>query len=287
VNDVAPHDYYGTALRNRAALLALAVEAGGREGFTQIASLVGTRLTANADYTTTQEQAWLVMAAHAMAAGNELAYSLDGEQKKATRDPVVINPDRAAIERGVKLKNEGDGTLWMQVTARGVPNEPLPAATQGLSVNREFLTLEGRPANLRALRQNERLIVSIGGRNLDGNYHEVALLDLLPAGFEIETVLTDEKAKSFAFLPKISDTRIAEGRDDRFFASLNLGRRTYRSWWDSDEDIKRAIGSFHVAYVVRAVTPGNFALPAVNVSDMYAPRVYARSGMGRVEIAPR
>jgi len=288
VNDFDRHEYYGSPLRNRAALLALASEAGGREGFTQVAALVGARLTANADYTTTQEQAWLVMAAHAMAAGaGDLAYSLDGEQKKATREPVVVNPDRAAIERGVRLKNDGDGPLWMQVTARGVPNEPLPAGSDGLSVQREFLTLDGRPANLRALRQNDRVIVSISGRNLDGNYHEVALLDLLPAGFEIESVLTDEKAKSFSFLPKISDTRIAEGRDDRFFASLDLGRRTYRSWWDSDEDVKRGRGSFHVAYIVRAVTPGNFALPAVNVSDMYAPRIYARSTMGRVEIAPR
>ena len=41
------------------------------------------------------------------------------------------------------------------------------------------------------------------------------------------------------------------------------------------------------ADVVRAVTPGSFVLPAVNVSDMYAPRVYARSGMGNVAIAPR
>ena len=99
--------------------------------------------------------------------------------------------------------------------------------------------------------------------------------------------MTEDKAKPFGFLGKLSDTRIAEGRDDRFFASLNLGRRTYRSWWDSDDDVKRALGSFHVAYIVRAVTPGNFALPAVNVSDMYAPRIYARSTMGRVEIAPR
>jgi len=215
------------------------------------------------------------------------AENLDGERKTGTRDPVVLNPDGAAIARGVRVKNEGDGTVWMQVTARGVPNEPLPAATQGLSVQREFLTLDGRPADLRRLRQNERLIVSISGRNLEGGYHEMALLDLLPAGFEIETVLTEEKAKSFTFLPKLTETRIAEGRDDRFFASLNLGRRTYRSWWDSDEELKRSVNSFQVAYVVRAVTPGSFALPAVNVSDMYAPRVYGRSAMGRVEIAPR
>lgn len=288
VNAIDRNDYYGSALRNRAALLALAAEAGGREGFTQVASLVGERLSANVDHTTTQEQAWLVMAAHAMAgSGGGLAYSVDGERRTATRDPVVINPDQAAIARGVRVKNEGDGTLWMQVTARGVPNEPLPAATQGLSVQREFLALDGRHADLRRLRQNERLIVSISGRNLEGGYHEVALLDLLPAGFEIETVLTEEKAKPFGFLPKLTETRIAEGRDDRFFASFNLGRRTYRSWWDSDEEMKRTINSYHVAYIVRAVTPGSFALPATNVSDMYAPRVHGRTAMGRVEIAPR
>jgi uncharacterized protein YfaS (alpha-2-macroglobulin family) len=286
-NAVGPNDYYGSALRNRAALLALAAEAGGREGVAEVASVIGERLTANVNQTTTQEQAWLVMAARALAGGSELAYSIDGEQKKARTEPVVINPDQAAIGRGVKLKNEGDSTVWMQVTARGVPNEPLPAATQGLSVRREYLTLDGRPANLRSLRQNERLIVSLSGRNVEGGYHEVALLDLLPAGFEIETVLTEEKAKPFTFLPKITETRIAEGRDDRFFASLNLGRRTYRSWWDSDDEMKLSINSFHVAYIVRAVTPGSFALPAVHVSDMYAPRVYGRTAMGRVDIAPR
>ena len=285
INEYDSHDYYGSPLRNRAALLALAAEAGGREGVTQIASAVGERLAANIDFTTTQEQAWLVLAARAMAAGGELAYSVDGAQKKATTEPVVINPDQAAIARGVRLKNEGDSTVWMQVTARGVPIEPLPAASEGLSVNREYLTLDGRPANLRSLRQNDRLIVSLSGRNVEGGYHEVALLDLLPAGFEIESVLTEETAKPFRFLPKLTETRIAEARDDRFFASLNLGRRGYRMWWDSEE--QRVANSYQVAYIVRAVTPGSFVLPAVHVSDMYAPRVYARSAMGRVEIAPR
>ena len=90
---------------------------------------------------------------------------------------------------------------------------------------------------------------------------------------------------SFPFLAKLSETRIAEARDDRFFASFNLGRRSYRSWYDDAAD--SFTNAFHVAYIVRAVTPGSFVLPAVNVSDMYAPRVYARSGMGNVMIAPR
>jgi uncharacterized protein YfaS (alpha-2-macroglobulin family) len=220
-----------------------------------------------------------------MASGGELAYSLDGERKKAASEPVVINPDSAAIIRGVRLRNDGDGTVWMQVTARGVPIEPQPAASEGLTIAREYLTLEGHPANLRALRQNERVIVSLSGRNVEGGYHEVALLDLLPAGFEIESVLTEDTAKSFPFLPKPSETRIAEARDDRFFASLSLGKRTYSVWWEDKDE--RYYNTFNVAYIVRAVTPGSFALPAVHVSDMYAPRVHARSAMGRVDIAPR
>jgi hypothetical protein len=196
----------------------------------------------------------------------------------------VLNPDHAAIARGMRVTNDGEHPVWLQVTARGVPLDPQPAASEGLSVRRRFLTLAGETANLARLRQNERVIVSIDGRNLDGGYHEVALLDLLPAGFEIETVLTDDTVKSFPFLDALSDTRITEARDDRFFASFNLGRRSYRSLWDADGVYGN---TFHVAYIVRAVTPGSFALPAVNVSDMYAPRVYARSGMGSVTIAPR
>jgi len=280
-----PGEYYGSPLRNRAAILALATEAGGRDALAEVVNAVRERLVAKIDRTTTQEQAWLLLAARAMSAGGELAYSVDGQQRKAATEPVVLNPDQAAVARGMRVTNDGERPVWLQVTARGVPLDPLPAASEGLSVRRQFLTLTGQPANLARLRQNERVIVSIDGRNLEGGYHEVALLDLLPAGFEIESVLTEETVKSFPFLAKLSDTRIAEARDDRFFASFNLGRRAYRSWWDDPAD--NFTNSFHVAYIVRAVTPGSFTLPAVNVSDMYAPRVHARSGMGSVAIAPK
>ena len=280
-----PHEYYGSPLRNRAALIALATEAGGREALAEVVNAVREKLVAKIDQTTTQEEAWLLLAARAMSAGGELAYSVDGEKRKAATEPVVLNPDQAAVARGMRVTNDGERPVWLQVTARGVPIDPQPAASEGLSVRRQFLTLTGEPANLARLRQNDRVIVSIDGRNLEGGYHEVALLDLLPAGFEIETVLTDDTVKSFPFLAKLSDTRIAEARDDRFFASFNLGRKTYRSWWDDPADTYA--NAFHVAYIVRAVTPGSFVLPAVNVSDMYAPRVYARSGMGNIAIAPR
>lgn len=281
------HDYYGSSLRDRAALLALAPEAAGREGLVEVATAVRQRLVAKIETTTTQEQAWLVLAARTLSGNAELAYSVDGDARKAATDPVVINPDAAQLDRGMRVRNEGDRPIWLQVTARGVPKEPQPAAERGLSVDRSYYTLDGKMPNLANVRQNDRLVVSISGYNLDGGYHQVALLDLLPAGFEIESVINKETVKNFPFLPALSRTRIAEARDDRFFAALDLGRQPYRSWWQTDEDELRGGSRYHVAYIVRAVTPGSFALPAVNVSDMYAPRIYARTAMGHVTIAPR
>ena len=164
-----------------------------------------------------------------------------------------------------------------------MPVDPQPAATAGISVQREFLKLDGEPSSLGRVVQNERFIVSISGRNLEGGYHEVALLDLLPAGFEIESVLNEETVKSFPFLPEITTTRIAEARDDRFFASFNMGIRPYQTWWDTSA---KNPNSYHVAYIVRAVTPGTFTVPATNVSDMYAPRVYGRTAMRTLTIVP-
>ena len=168
LDESVPGDYYGSRLRDRAALLALASEAGGRDGVAAIVGSVRDRLVARVDETTTQEQAWLVLAAHALGSDAELDYSVDGDKQRSTKDPVVLNPDTAALARGMKVKNEGQQPVWLQVTARGVPKEALPASSEGLSVNRRYFTFDGEAADLSKLRQNQRLIVSIEGRNLDG-----------------------------------------------------------------------------------------------------------------------
>ncbi|MBS0224290.1 MAG: alpha-2-macroglobulin family protein [Proteobacteria bacterium] len=284
IDDRDPNDYYGSPLRDRAGLLALASEAAGRDGLTSVVGSVRQRLAARVDQTTTQEQAWLVLAARALG-GGELAYAVDGQSKKSASDPVVLNPDAATLQSGLHVRNDGDKPIWLQVTARGVPKDSQPAATEGLSVTRSYYTLDGQPADLARLRQNDRVIVSLEGRNLEGGYHEAVLLDLLPAGLEIESVLNDDTVKSFPFLSALTSTRIAEARDDRFYAAFDLGKRPYRNWWFYGDD--KPDYSFHVAYIARAVTPGSFALPAAQVSDMYAPRVYGRTAMDRVTIAPR
>jgi alpha-2-macroglobulin len=43
--------------------------------------------------------------------------------------------------------------------------------------------------------------------------------------------------------------------------------------------------AFTTAYVVRAVTPGVFALPGATVEDMYRPELRANTAAGTVEVS--
>ena len=42
---------------------------------------------------------------------------------------------------------------------------------------------------------------------------------------------------------------------------------------------------FTLAYVVRAVTPGDFVMPGAVIEDMYRPGEFARTAVGRISIS--
>ena len=75
----------------------------------------------------------------------------------------------------------------------------------------------------------------------------------------------------YAWLGELSEPRIAEARDDRFLAAIDLRQRR----------------SVRLAYIVRAVTPGEYTFPGAVTEDMYRPDVFGRSGSNTVTIAPR
>ncbi len=265
-------------MRDRAALLALATEAGGREGVAAIVGAVRDRLVAHVDETTTQEQAWLVLAAHALGGSGELAYSVDGDKRTAKTDPVVINPDAAAVARGVKVKNEGDQPFWLQVTARGVPKEPLPAATKGLSIERSYFTFDGDDADLAKVRQNDRLIVSLAGLNLRRRLSRGGAARP-PAG-RLRDRVGDQRRHGEVLPVPAQAHADPHDRGARRPLLRRLRPRHAASIARGGTTTRTTATAFHVAYIVRAVTPGRFALPAVNVSDMYAPRIYGRTRHG-------
>lgn len=205
--------------------------------------------------------------------------SLNGQQMAERR----VMADAARLAQGLVFRNNGrgPGPVWRSLSLSGAPLAAPPAMSAGFSIEKRVYRMDGSGANLEAIRQGDRVIVVISGQPDGVRNYPTVLVDLLPAGLEIESVLGPEDGAGgvqydgsvhdgpFAWAGSISYANVAEARDDRFVASSNLH------------------GSFRWAYIARAVTPGRYTMPAAQVEDMYRPGVMARTSTGTVRIAPR
>ncbi|HTH97703.1 MAG TPA: alpha-2-macroglobulin [Stellaceae bacterium] len=276
---------YYTHRRDLAGLIAISAEAGD--------SAVNTALVARfkdekwaLDDLNTQDKAWLLLAAHAL---NKDAKSVrliaGGKEMPNLALPVELSPDLSAIKAGYTVQNGSDRPLWATLTLTGAPSSAPPAIEQGYSIDKTYLTTDGKPLDPAHLKQNDRFIVSLSGEVKDDDDHRSVLVDMLPASWEIEAVIRDND--DYDFLGPMSKARVEEARDDRFVAAFDLGKQQDRD--QSVDDDKDHLGSnqFHVAYLVRVVTPGHFALPEAVVSDMYRPTVMGRTKSAATVADPR
>jgi len=281
-NEADPRSYegyrYGSLTRDVAGLITM-VARGQRLGllpglFDRISELAP-RLR----YTTTQEKAWLLFAAEALArSGGEIDITAQGAASVSDGDPTTVLPTADEIATGVQAVNQG-GDIWRATSVVGVPIEPQEAMANGLGIRRSYFNLDGSPADLDNVMQNDRIIVLILGQMEDNYYREMVALDLLPAGFEIESVL---HSGSHNWLPGLTHAQTQEARDDRYVAAFNLGNRYRPLAPDSDGNLIQP--TFAVAYQARAITPGEFVRPPAYVEDMYNPRVAARTEMGTLTV---
>ena len=272
-----PGDWYQTPVRDVAAVLALAAEAGQ----TELVDRLAQRLERDAPdpiSMSTQEQAQVLLAAHALLARGQVNVSLNGQAGAGQR--VVANAAR--IAEGLTFRNDGQGNIWRTLTVSGAPRQAPPATSQGFALFKSIYSFTGGSVDLNAVRQGDRLVIVVGGEPEAARTHPALVADLLPAGLEIETVLGPEdglgtpqwdgsrRSGPFAFVGELSTGRVTEARDDRFIAAIDVTGSPFR-----------------FAYIARAVTPGTFAMPGANVEDMYRPGVFARTSTGRMRILPR
>jgi alpha-2-macroglobulin len=280
-------DYYGSALRDWAGVMTMAAEAGE----TGVMASLYRRfewVNENPDDLTTQEKAWLLLAMAQIAKHEApVDISVNGAAMTASGHPITLTPSRTLLAKGYVVKNASSRDLWESVSVEGIPTDPLPPESKGITLTRHFWTLDGKHADLSKVRQNDRLIVTLEGATADNRHHQIAVLDLLPAGFEIEGVVkTDSEGKSaYPWLGQLRPLRLTEALDDRFVASFTV-HPDEPSIFINDSK-KEETGNYLIAYIVRAITPGTYILPAATASDMYRPAIEARTAMGWVTVLPR
>ena len=260
---------YGSALRDAAALVSLAGEGNApRATLMQAVSRVEAARGLS-PYTSTQENAWLVLASRALA-NETMALDVDGAPVKTA----LYRSYKAAEMSGkpVKITNTGNAPIQAVVSVGGSPVTPEPAATNGFKIERNYFTLDGKPADVSKVKQNDRFAVVLKITEAKPEFGHIMVSDYLPAGFEIDNphLVSSGDTGTLAWIEDGEEPQNTEFRDERFTAAVDRAA--------NDKSI------FTVAYVVRAVSPGKYVLPQAYVEDMYNPSRYGRTGTGSVEV---
>lgn len=259
---------YGSDLRDGAAVVALAAEVRSTAiGDPQrLANALARR---QRDWTSPQEKAWLLMAAHALAESGAQGLRIDGEP---AADGTALQFEAAEIGDGkVVIENGSRRSKQVVLTTFGVSAKARPAHGEGYRLEREYFTLQGVPASLEAVRQNDRLAVVLTVHPEQPRRARLMVDDPLPAGFEIDNpnLVTSGDVGGLGWLDTDAKVERAQFLDQRFTAAVNA---------DGDQSVR-------LAYIVRAVSPGRFHHPAALVEDMYRPEFRAWTESGRVEVA--
>jgi uncharacterized protein YfaS (alpha-2-macroglobulin family) len=264
---------FGSALRDAAALVTLASEGRAPQKTIDDAVLrIDTARTLAAS-TSTQENAWLVLAARALAKQlNSISLNVNGETRQGAlyRN---LRPDDLASSYAVQ--NNGDGNVQTVVSVSGSPITPEPAAESGFKIERSYHTLAGEAADPSKARQNQRFVVVLKVTEPQPQFGRVIVADYLPAGFEIDNprLVSSGETGALDWIADGAEPVHSEFRDDRFTAAFDR--------------VADASPVFTVAYVVRAVSPGRYVLPQAKVEDMYRPDRFGRTATGAIEITAR
>ncbi|GGY55122.1 alpha-2-macroglobulin family protein [Parvularcula lutaonensis] len=259
-------DWYQSPIRDGAAVMALFAEAREDERAVSLLDQIDDGFP-DVERLTTQEKAFLVRAAHALSSGRTEAQIRYG---RSLVNAAVLTP---ADDLDAPFTNEGDETIYVTALTRGVPTAPPGPVARGLGVRKRLLELDGSTADPSSVARGERFIIALTVEPEASRQAQLVIADLLPAGFEIEAILDRRDTGPNAvydFLDPLSRTDITEAGDDRFVASV----------------ITRSADPLHFAYIVRAVTPGEFAFPGAVVEDMYRPDRFARSASARLQVSP-
>jgi hypothetical protein len=257
-------DDFGSPLRDRAAVLAVAAGAGSTAldlgGLAQSVQTQGRTLS-------TQEAASVVLAAHALDQAPAVSgIEVDGQPVTGPVIRTVSQGDSAATQ----LRNTGAAPVDITLTTFGVPEVAPEAGGYGYALTRRYFTMEGVETS-GPVPSGTRLVAVIEVQPFEETGARLMIDDPLPAGFEIDNpnLLASGSVAALNWISQ-TQTQTLEFRADRFLAAVD----------------HQGTQPFQLAYVVRAVTPGEYHHPAALVTDMYRPEYRAITSTGRLTVTP-
>lgn len=233
-----------------------------------LAARVAGSLATNDSYYSTQDIAWAVLALGKRLNGMKkpdaetlakIGLLLNG--KRLNKSFEVVGAPGFYFE-GPSLSTAklqvadapADKGLFLYVKATGYTKTP-PDSRSPLSVQRTFYNRDGTGLDALSIKQGDTVFVELMIQNNgDRQVKNVAIVDRVPAGFEIENPRLG-KSEDLQWMKDVYKAEYQDLRDDRLQVFGDLAPRSTQ----------------YVYYSARAVTKGKFTAPAAFVEAMYDP----------------
>ena len=169
----------------------------------------------------------------------------------------------------IKIVSQSEKPLYVSLVLDGYPKQAPAALEEPLSIRRDWFSLnDGSQVKPEKIKAGDLLLTRLQIKSQE-NIRSALVVDLLPAGFELEnTNLSangDLQGVKLQGMDQPVLQLIAEQqpdyqafRDDRYLASLKL----------------RASSVYQLFYLVRVIAKGKVAVPPSYVEDMYRPDIH-------------
>jgi len=177
--------------------------------------------------------------------------------------------ERGAVS--LTIESKGEGALYALISSQGVEEGAAwEEKAAGIRVTRRYLDFEGAAIDPTAVTLGDLVVVRVDLTNTTAEaMRNVAMVDRLPAGFEIENAnLGRDRVISVVDSRNLWSIDHRNVRDDRVeaFGTLPKGK------------------TVSYVYAVRATSAGDFVVPPVEAEAMYEPSYQAREVGDRVVI---
>ncbi|WP_421148694.1 alpha-2-macroglobulin family protein [Aeromonas dhakensis] len=165
------------------------------------------------------------------------------------------------------VTNEGKGSLYVQRTLIGYPEQAPARVSKGMSVTRSWFNSDGQRFDPIKVKVGDLVVVRLNVSS-ESAVPDALLVEMVPAGFELENPALGNSIKleelsiegKPAWQSEWNDyLKHQEFRDDRYTAALDLSEGSNQQ----------------LVYLMRAVTPGRYQVPPTQVEDMYRPELRA------------
>ena len=292
-----PYGVLNSETRNSAIeLLGLRQTGGGAEEALQLANKLVSFLETHG-HGNTQETSFVITALVDYLSGLEAnaqgaAATITAADKQDTfAGPGLYRATRSGKGCAFTVANTGTCALFASVTTRGVPEQAQVEAVSkgGLAVNRSFLTKRGEAYAGPGFAQGDSYVADLA-ITCERDLRNVVVVDMLPAGFEIENPRLDpDTLPGDAFKDGIRASAKPKNREEQ--EGQDRSKEPIVASYLDVRDDRNAIaldtlpkGAHHFYYVVRGVTPGKYQHPPASAECMYDAQVHANSASAAAEV---